>query len=533
MTNTSMKKRRTPPARRMAQPSVAGSDLWGSPSKVKLLLGTVCFISGAAVMIVELTGIRVLAPLFGNSLYTWTALIGVVLVAFSIGGYLGGWLADRSPNMSVLVALLAGSALSIVFIPPLKVLFGDALHNQGLVGGPMLLSLLLFTIPGCLLGAVSPFTVRLLARHGGDKRIGAAAGFVGMSGSLGSFVGTFATGFVLIPSFGVKQIFLVSAVMLILLAIAISLSFRRTHARSSLATLGALSILGVGMNYLFVEQSSANTIFSKQTYYHLIQVKETGSAASRTVRTLQLDTTVEGGQDTETGELTVRYQAFWELAKRLESGVSKALFLGAGAFGMPQHVAKQWPDSEVDVVEIDPAVIQVGHDFFRLGEYENIESYAMDARRFLNVTDKDYDFIFADAYNGVRYIPAHLTTVEFFRTAQDRLDADGVFMMNIISATTGERAQLFRAVFSTLSEVFENVEVFSTSPFNTDWASNVLLLAGDRELESFYEERPGDGELTNLLRSRIEPDVYQFSDRTLLTDDHNPIEYIVAQQLRQ
>ena len=68
-------------------------------------------------MVIEITGNRLLAPVFGNSLYTWTALIGVVLVAFSVGGYLGGWLVDRSPKPRVLGMLLFFAAVMTLLIP--------------------------------------------------------------------------------------------------------------------------------------------------------------------------------------------------------------------------------------------------------------------------------------------------------------------------------------------------------------------------------------------------------------------------------
>ena len=136
---------------------------WGSSNKVRALLGAICFFAGAAIMVIELTGIRVLAPVFGNSLYTWTALIGVVLVAFSVGGYAGGWFADRRPDVRVLGFLLIAAAAFTMLIPPLHLAVEGQLSGMGLVAGPVMLSLALFTIPGCLLGAVSPFTVRLLS----------------------------------------------------------------------------------------------------------------------------------------------------------------------------------------------------------------------------------------------------------------------------------------------------------------------------------------------------------------------------------
>ncbi|MEM7145675.1 MAG: fused MFS/spermidine synthase [Verrucomicrobiota bacterium] len=507
---------------------------WGSVMRVRLLLGSVCFFSGASVMVVEITGNRLLAPIFGNSLYTWTALIGVVLVAFSVGGYLGGWLADRSPNTKVLGLLLLAAAVMTVLIPPIWGLVAGLVRNMGLISGPVTLSLFLFVVPGVLLGAVSPFTVRLLAHHTGDTKIGSAAGLVGMLGSLGSFFGTFLSGFVLIPNFGVREIFLVTGGVLLFLAVVVFLAFGARPSRPTNLMASGVLIMGGVLYFLVPAPGIKGEVFDELTFYHWIRVFDAPAGPGRTVRSLMLDSTMEGAQVVETGELTVPYQKYWHLMKGLGEGVERSAFLGAGAFGMPQQVAKRWPESEVDVVEIDPEVIRAGRECFRLDEYENVHAYAMDARRFLGTTDEEYDVIFGDAYNGVRYIPAHLTTKEFFEEVKERLSEDGVFMMNLISGLTGERAPLFEALYATIGSVFENVEVFSTSPYNYLEPHNIIIVAGDRELTPFTSGGGGgDLEFERLAGTRVDASVYGGRGGPILTDDRNPVEFIVARQLEK
>ena len=512
-----------------------GSEVSGMSARgATVLFGAACFLSGASLMIIEITGNRLLAPVFGNSLYTWTALIGVVLVAFSAGGYFGGWLVDKSPQPAVLAMVLFAAAIATILIPPIYYLVDGPISGMGLVAGPTLLSLLLFMVPGCLLGSVTPFTIRLLSMAGEDRHIGRAAGVIGMLGSLGSFVGTFASGFYLIPAFGARQIFVFTAVVLLFAGGAVILRFRAGFTKSI-----AMMLLGVvvmsGALFLAVSPGARDgSVWRKLTFYHSIEVFDQPEGAGRTARYLQLDTTTEGGQILETGEIVVGYQNYWMLAMPLGEGLERAAFLGAGAFAMPQHFAKHWPKAEVDVVEIDPEVIEAGYDHFRLGEYENISAHAMDARRFLAMAFQKYDFIFGDAYNGVRYIPAHLTTKEFFETVQRVLDEDGVFVMNIISGVTGEKAALFDAIRETVATVFENVEVYSSYPDNFIVPHNVMLMASDRELESFYKDLPPGVpvELHRLAETRVAPAVYRRKKGTVLTDDRNPVEHIVAQQLK-
>ncbi|MCZ7583763.1 MAG: fused MFS/spermidine synthase [Deltaproteobacteria bacterium] len=145
----------------------------GAGHRIYLFLAAFC--SGASIMIVELAGNRLLAPWFGNSLYTWTGLIGVILVAIAVGYYVGGSIADRKPAWSPLVYLLLGGAASTGLIPVAYRLLEKSVEPAGVVAGPIVASLGLFALPGCLLAAVSPFTVRLFEfdlRRPEDRRVG-------------------------------------------------------------------------------------------------------------------------------------------------------------------------------------------------------------------------------------------------------------------------------------------------------------------------------------------------------------------------
>jgi predicted membrane-bound spermidine synthase len=66
------------------------------------MLETAVFLCGAVIMVIELTGSRVLAPYLGTSLVVWTSLIGIVLASLSLGYWWGGRLADRRPEARLL-----------------------------------------------------------------------------------------------------------------------------------------------------------------------------------------------------------------------------------------------------------------------------------------------------------------------------------------------------------------------------------------------------------------------------------------------
>lgn len=478
-------------------------------------------------MVIEISANRLLAPNFGNSIYTWTALIGVILVAFSVGGYLGGMLADKLKRMDLLGWLLAGAAALTMLIPALNSLVADSFKNSGLISGPVIISLFLFALPGILLGAVSPASMRFYSLAGHDEHVGQAAGTISMLGSLGSFAGTFLSGFVLLSAFGVKTIFLGSGIVLLLLAL-LAFWMARKPPRSQVmpVVVGLLA----GASALPAEAlMNKEVIYHGQSFYHQIEVLQHDTPAGWE-RRLKLDSTLEGGM-TKNGGLVIDYQRFWQLAQLNDDlKIQRALFIGAGAFGMPEQVARLGAGVKVDVVEIDPVVIEVGRKFFKLDEFPNIHAHADDARRFLQRGSGSYDLIFGDAYNGVRHIPAHLVTREFFTQVKSRLSADGVFMMNVISAVEGDRAALLSHILATLRVVFPNVEVFAD--FARHESQNVILLASFKPWKPWLVDRfyaPGSWQ-ARLTGARVSPALLP-PPLGVLTDDWNPIDAVIARQL--
>jgi len=481
-------------------------------------------------MVIEICAYRLLAPFFGNSVYTWTALIGVILIAFSAGGYLGGYLSDRKMALDLLGWLLAGSAVLTFFIPAFHTVFAASLSAQGLIAGPVMISLLLFAIPGILLGAVSPAAVRFYSLTLKDTHVGAAAGTISMLGSLGSFVGTFLSGFFLLSTFGVRSIFFGTATILLLLAIAAFLLAKNSLKQQAPVILSG--IFAFSMSWLTTPKPKPGVIFEHESFYHHIEVSEQ-SQGKVIRRVLQLDSTMEGGIDANTGDLILPYQEYWKLALLREPAkVSSALFIGAGAFGMPENVSRDFPEAGVDVVEIDPQVIEVGRKFFKLDEFPHVNAHAGDARRFLLQNGgKKWDLIFGDAYNGIRQIPPHLATREFYQQIADHLEPQGVFIMNLIAAITGPKSELTSGMLATVRKVFPHVEVFSVG-YRRDETQNVILMASREDLKPLIVDRyvtPGSWQ-ERLIRTHIPAGTVARSEY-VFTDDHNPVDAIIARGL--
>ncbi len=505
----------------------------GSPGLTRVFLGALCFLSWASVMVVEICAYRLLAPQFGNSVFTWTALIGVILIASSAGGYLGGWLADRRPALDMMGWLLAGSAVLVFLIPTMHGLLGPAIAAGGhLISGPVFISLLLFAVPGILLGAVSPAAVRFYSLTSSDTHVGASAGVISMLGSLGSFTGTFLSGFFLISTFGVRSIFFGVAVLLLLLAV-IAFFLARNSVRQQIPVLLAgLIAAGVALGDRPVPPD--DVIHEEESFYHRIRVSEAGQSPHKR-RVLELDSTQEGGMNPDTGELILAYQHYWRLSQLNENlTLRRALFLGAGAFGMPNEVSRSYPEAHVDVAEIDPRVIEVGRKFFQLDQHPRVHAHAGDARRFLLLHDKPeerWDMIFGDAYNGIRAIPVHLTSQEFFQLVHDRLTDEGAFIMNVISAVQGPRGELLAGLLSTVRTVFPHVEVFGVGGALSE-PQNVILLATKTSWNARITDRfHAPGSMLQRIVSTHIPAARLPAPVMAFTDDKNPVDAIIARGL--
>ncbi len=175
--------------------------------------------SGGAGMALEMAASRMLLPYYGDSHVVWANLIGLVLLALSLGYWLGGALADRRPAVWPLaLALLAAGvwgALLPVWGPGwLRLLqarmpFSDA----GYLAGSLLAVTALLAVPMLLLGTAPPYVIRLLvARVEGSGRL---AGRVYAVVTVGSMVGTFAPVLWLLPAFGVRSTLLATAAVLV------------------------------------------------------------------------------------------------------------------------------------------------------------------------------------------------------------------------------------------------------------------------------------------------------------------------------
>lgn len=490
---------------------------------IKKLYLTV-FLTGAIVMILELIGSRILAPTLGTSIFIWTSLIGIILGAMSLGYYLGGKLADKNPNLKTFSSLIFIAGLFTFFILIAKNIVLEISLFFGLKIGAVFAASVLFAAPGVLLGAVSPYAVRLAIEK--VENSGNTVGNLYAISTFGSIMGTFLAGFYLIPNFGSANILYGLAITLMLL----SLSIYNKKERVAQAALGSLFLLGSGLVSSAMTQN--NFIAEKDSVYNHIVVYDMENKEGRPIRVMAVENFADSGMFLDSDELVFEYTKYYQLDKVFAEEIKKAVMFGGAAYSVPKDFLARNKNGEIDVVEIDPETTRIAEEYFRLdANNKRLHIFHQDARMFLNESRKNgrkYDAVYGDAFSSQCSLPFHLTTREAVGKIYDILNDDGVYIVNIISSFSGEKSEFFRSEYKTIKEKFENVFAFPLTEEagnNFEAVQNIMIVAakGDIDIGNILEKNK-NGEAGELLKNLWKGEI-KTDDVNILTDDFAPVNY--------
>ena len=489
------------------------------------LLFAIVFFCCAAVMIIELVGSRVIAPYVGTSVYVWTSLIGIILGSLSLGYFWGGRIADINASVKGLAGILFLSGISTTGI----VYFRYAAYTTGILGSELSIASILFApllfVPATFFfGMITPYVTRLRLEN--LETSGSAVGGLYALSTIGSIVGTFLGGFFLISYFGNTNILLFLGIATIILSLLVWLLQKRSSVFPSVTILGIfLSLMAFQIPRAL--PVSGNLIADLDTKYKRVWVYD-GKDAKTGRSTRILTDTVFGIQSgiflDDPSELLFGYQKYFDLGFHFKPEAKHALMIGAGAFTYPPHYLKEKPENTMDVVEIDPTLKEIAKKYFSFSENSHLSTIDEDGRIFLNDTEKTYDSIFIDAFTSLLSIPYQLTTKEAVETVYNKLEDDGVVIVNIISGIEGYRGEFLRAEYATYKSVFPTVLLFKVHGEKSDsLIQNLILVAfkkGDPELTS------RDKNIQALLKNLYQKPIAE--DMPILRDDFAPVEKYTA-----
>ena len=568
---------RTEPAESAVPPADGGADGHAAVARPAVPLGrgsgigiaAAVFISGGVLLGVEIAASRVLAPFFGTSLFVWGALIGVVLAGLSAGYWAGGALADRLPAPPLLLAVIGAGALAVLLVPFVDepVLEAVVAWDPGPRANALVAAVLLFGAPSVLLAAVTPVAVRLRTRS--VASVGRTAGRLFSISTAGSIAGTFATAFFLIPELGTEQLLGFAAAALFAAAAIVALSERL------LVPLAVAAALAGGAAYLAstagpqtgetlsgaasenwsplyrlrgqeervdrldarvgVEQGDLRVVFSEDTRYHRLAVVD-----DDTTRYLRFDNSLQSAMFLDDPFRTrFRYTDFFHLGLAYNPGAKDVLYIGLGAGSSEKRLWRDFPDVQIDVVELDPAVVDVAHRYFAVPRRDpRLRIHVDDGRRFLAKSERRWDVIVIDAFFADA-IPFHLVTREFLELARTRLAPGGVIVTNVIGALEGPGSRLFRSVYRTYRAAFPTVLVHPTIlPGDRGDASyrNLIVVATEQAAPArefladrwrrVRERAPSAPDLAKPIGDRRDEPIAT-EDVPVLTDDYAPTDALL------
>src|SRR5918999_1060350 len=427
------------------------------------------FVVGTGSLGAEIAAVRLLAPYFGASTIVWANTIGIVLVALSVGYWLGGRLADRHPHMRGL-CLLALAAAGLLALVPFA---ADPLLDLGVEA----------------LDSISA----------------------------GAFIGS---ALLLIPLVGTRRTFLVFALAIAVMAVWGLRPVRRyALAPGAIAVLIALPVGTLKAS----DTDGGRVIHEAETEYQYARVVEYPDGH----RTLELnegqaqhsvydpDTVLTG--DVWDAHLVLGFAGFDEPPRRVA-------ILGNAAGTTSRAYEEFFPETRIDGVEIDGELSEIGRKYFDMNN-RRLHLYHEDARPFLRRIDAEYDQISVDAYRQP-YIPFYLTTEEFFETVKDRLRPGGVLVVNV--GHPEGQDDLEKVLTATMGEVFPNVMRDPMEDTNTLLVASEAPLSADHLRDAARDAPDGLSGTMLAAASRLQPGL---TGGEVYTDDKAPVEWLIDKSI--
>jgi predicted membrane-bound spermidine synthase len=534
-------------------------------------LSLLVFTAGAVTLGVELSAARLLDPWFGNSQVVWAALIGLILLYLALGAWLGGKLADRHPTLTglLLVATVAGLGVALIptVSPPILRFAALGLEGfiPGLLAGSLLAVLIIFSLPVILLGAISPWAVRLAVNN--LEHTGETAGRLYAIATAGSILGTFLPVLWLIPAYGTRLTFYILAGWLLVVVTAGTLLSRqaRHFSWAPVVVLIAIIILSLRTDPTAVrvgwdDGAFGEIIYEDESLYNYISVRQWG-----TERHLKLNEGV--GIHSVYHPDTVLSQGIWDYfllaplfrpttrepvaggprngrtfsspdaptqrTDARELCCRQVLLIGLAAGTVSELYTDVYGPVPITGVELDPQIIDVGRRYFEL-DRPNLTSIAADGRRWLQsqAPDRMFDVVLVDAYRPP-YIPFHLTTVEFFDLVRSHLTPDGVIAINV--GRTHDNFALVDALSKTLNQVFPSVLVVDEPGPEDDLGNSIVVATVQPTTPETFRANaaalPQDLPQSFLsFVERVAPSVrtpHPSAETPIFTDDRAPVEQVV------
>lgn len=492
-------------------------------------------ITGAAIMIVEILGAKMLSPYVGTSHFVWTAQIAVALIALSFGYYVGGRLVDKSPRISPLYWAILGAAsylaLTVAVVEPVAY---ACLSVKSFALGSLLASMALYFVPLALLAMAGPYFVRMLTSEVGD--VGGNMGRLTALSTFGSFAGTMLIGYVLVPFLPNSWTMYLLALLLALLSLIHFVVWRGKKDSVAPVVLLILGTVALGYGGVRRDQLRHNgeehfyygrSKFFRNSNFGMLQVFE-GSNGRFYLNDYLLQNTYDPAAKQSTSLFTYMLHG---LPRVYVTNIQDVLCIGMGVGIAPMQFARD--GARVDVVEINEAVVPVAQQWFDL-DPKLLNITIGDGRQFLNDGQKKYDAVALDAFLGDSS-PSHLMTREAFTAMRRVLKPEGVLVINSFGDFDPGEDFFTTSLFKTLTNVFPSVRIHTATGGNTFYVASQRVPLEMVHTPDTENVHPSVVNMAQMAYAGvIEPGrtyrglALNLANGRVLTDDFNPVDFYDA-----
>lgn len=458
-----------------------------SPAQVKLALAAFA-LSGLVALSYEVIWSRVLALIIGSSVYAFTIMVATFLVGLAAGAYLASRFADRAGDtiraFALIEAGIGATALAGSFffneLPYFFVrLYGSIAVSsfELMLAVRFLIAALIMIPPTLFLGSLLPIVVRIVHGGAGDMKrsISRVVGDAYAANTLGAIVGSFASGFVMIPNLGLTGSLKLCVAVNFALGAALAWSCGRRLAASLAVAFGLMVILirapwdPAIMSSAVYRYAPAMKQMNRQEFFKYMRQGETifykeGVTATVTVQRQGADRVlkVNGKPEASTmlGDLPTQI-LMGSLPLLVRQSAEDVLVIGLGS-GTTLGSVEQFPISRVTCVELEPAVIEASRFFNDINnrplEDPRLRLIQNDGRNFIDTAREQFDVIISQPSNPWLTGVANLFTLEYFRRGAQRLKPGGTFTQWLQIYEMPIRD--VKSLLATFRAVFPNTMVF-------------------------------------------------------------------------
>jgi spermidine synthase len=453
-------------------------------------------------MAAELCGAKLLAPIFGSSLYVWASVMGITLAALAAGYFYGGKISSTSKDRTkTLFNILLLASCFLLLMPLLDNYLLASIARMAFMPAVIISTVLILFPPIFLLGAASPLFISLQTKESSDS--GKVSGTIYAVSTAGGIIATFLCGFYLIPGFGLTITLFSFGSLLFITGIFVLKIFKPAP---------TLIILGLMCFDIKLYAIPSGAIYQKDGLMGKVEVFDV-VRNGRNIRLLTVNKIIQSEMDLQTKESVSEYINLLSQHVIGERETKKALVLGVGGGLTSNMLVKK--GFEVTGVELDKRIIVAARMYF---DYDKKTCPIVgDARYVVNTMKEKYDVVLFDVFKAEEQ-PDHVLTMESLATLKEHLSADAQVFVNWHGYLKGEIGKGTSVLYNTLKNSGFKV-IISTYSDKEDERNLLFTAFNDQHISILHKEENGvvsDEAVSDLVKELYPTDEVNTDDRPIL-----------------